>query len=295
MSVTQPKGALLDVVTPEGVPLRFEIAPAGARAGGVILDYLILIGGLLCLWIGAGLTGLAFSSILAQVVLVLLTFLAVHFYFTIFELRWQGATPGKRMMRTRVINRLGGPVTGEAILTRNFLRIVEIFIPVEFVTMWSSGSLSELPWYLVLGALLWVFLLTFLPLFNRQRMRLGDLAAGTVVVRNPKTALLGDMSEEARRRDLRARYAFEREHLEAYGEYELQVLEELLRSGRGASHAGTYMDVADRIAKKIRWGRRIRDTEAQDFLRAYYNALREHRERRLLFGRRKQDKHAKEL
>ena len=241
-----------------------------------------------------GWSGLLFFSGIMRALFMLIVFLFVHFYFSFFEVRWQGSTPGKRLSGTRVINRFGGPVRGDAVVTRNFLRIIEMFVPLELISLWSNGALQDLPWYLVLMGVAWAFLLTFLPLFNKHRMRLGDIAAGTVVVKAPKARLLADVSETGAKQHREAsRYAFTREQLDVYGEYELQVLEEILRTD-GPGRSDTLAAVTDRIVKKIRWPRRLPRREHRLFLQAYYDALRAHREQRMLFGKRKEDKHAEE-
>lgn len=293
---TAGTGVLFPVLSPEGVPLRFEIATAGARIGGVIVDYGILFVSILLLWLLLGWSGLLAGSSLVTALLMVATFLFLHFYFTFFEVRWQGSTPGKRLARTRVISRTGGPVTGDAIATRNFLRLVEIFVPLQMLQLWSSDSLEGVPWYLTLLGVLWAFLLLFLPLFNRQRMRLGDLAAGTVVVRVPKTVLLDDLGavREDRRRAQVDRFTFTREQLAVYGEFELQVLEDVLRGEEMPDRERTLGLVTEKIVRKIGWDRPMLRRDTLPFLEAYYAALRAHRERRMLFGKRKQDKHSDE-
>ena len=287
---------LLPVTTPEGVPLEFRIATAGARAGAVLMDYLIIFVTLFVLLIIVGMTGVLAASSLMRVLVLVGAFLLLNFYFVFFEVRWQGATPGKRMAGIRVINRTGGPVTGDAILTRNFLRLIEMFVPLEMLNLQYSDTFADVPWYLVLLGILWSFLLTFLPLFNKYRMRLGDIAAGTVVVQMPKHFLLEDVGQEGvrERRGRAAAYTFTREQLDVYGEYELQVLEELLRNTRQANWQHTVEDVTDRIREKIGYHRHIPPRQCMPFLQAYYEALRAHREQRMLYGRRKQDKHASE-
>lgn len=282
------------VTSPEGVPLHFEIASAGARAGGVLLDYAVVALTLFLLWAAVVLTGLVAASPLTAVFALIFSFLMLHFYFTFFEVRWQGATPGKRVAGTRVISRQGGPVRGDAVATRNFLRIVEVFVPLEMLQLWSSDSLSGVPWYLILLGAAWAFLLAFLPLFNRHHLRLGDLAAGTVVVRAPRPLLLDDLGETGARRPRSTRYTFRSEQLEVYGEYELQTLEDLLRAAHVPDRETTLRLVAEKIATRIGWERTVSRRETRAFLQAYYEALRAHRERRMLFGRRKRDKHSDE-
>jgi len=289
-------GTEFAVTTPEGVPLRFRIASAGARAGAMLIDYGIIFLAILLISIVLGASGVVLESGMLLALMMVMTFLTLHFYFTFFEVRWQGATPGKRVAGIRVINRLGGPVTGDAILTRNFLRIVEVFVPLQMMSLAGSDGFRDVPWYLVLLGTAWAFLLTFLPLFNRQRMRLGDIAAGTVVVQMPKSMLLGDLGEEGerKRRGRASVYQFTRKQLGVYGEYELQVLEELLRSTNQPNRAETMRLVTEKITRKIDYPREISRRQTGAFLQAFYEALRAHRERRMLFGKRKQDKHAKE-
>ena len=61
-------------------------------------------------------------------------FLLRNFYFSWFECRWHGATPGKRLLGLRVIDAHGGTLTPEAVLARNLMREVELFLPL--VALW---------------------------------------------------------------------------------------------------------------------------------------------------------------
>ena len=72
-----------------------------------------------------------------------------------------------------------------------------------------------------------------LPLFNRHRLRFGDMIGGTLVVLAPRETLLRDLAE-GKTKSTRARYNFAREQLQMYGEYELKVLEEVLRESAGS-------------------------------------------------------------
>lgn len=285
------------VTTPEGVPLHFQIASAGSRFGAVILDYIIIVISLMVLiWmvsqIFSAWSGLGFT------LSTIISFMLMHFYFTFFEVRWQGSTPGKRAASIRVINRSGGPVTGEAVVTRNFMRIIELFVPIYVFQMLLSDAMSGVPWYIDLLAAAWILILMFLPLLNKQRLRLGDMAAGTVVVHVPRAQLLSDVGETTavKRSGRAAAFRFTRAQLDVYGEYELQVLEEVLRRSGGTRDAvaRTLELVKDKIVRKIQWPERIPRSSTRAFLEAYYEALRAHREQRMLFGKRKADKHANE-
>ena len=88
------------------------------------------------------------------------------------------------------------------------------------------------------------------------------------------------------------RYTFTEAQLDAYGIYELQVLEEVLRQeGAALEHYRTMRAVAQRIAKKIEWPEDVPASGTREFLQEYYAALRRRLEQRMLFGRRKEDKH----
>jgi uncharacterized RDD family membrane protein YckC len=112
---------LREVVTPEGVPIRFAVALAGDRLGAFLLD-LALIGAIV-LALVAPLVALFAGGVLGGDLVVALAILAVFlvrtFYFAFFELSWQGQTPGKRRLRLRAVDGRGGPLSAEAIVARN--------------------------------------------------------------------------------------------------------------------------------------------------------------------------------
>ena len=152
------------VLTPEKVVLSFRPCGLATRIGAHFVDVMLaLIGAvavatliaLLAPIMGetaAGMIGALFFSV---------TFLA---YFVLFEGLWLGQTPGKRIAKARVVMHDGTPVTFAAALYRNLLR------PADF-----------LPSFYLLGALC---------LFTNPRsQRLGDLAAGTVVIVESTPAL----------------------------------------------------------------------------------------------------------
>ena len=125
-----------------------------------------------------------------------------------------------------------------------------------------------------------------MPLFTRDRLRVGDMIAGTWVVRSEPVALLRDLTTNPPSRQ----YQFTKAQLDVYGIAELQVLENLLRQPRTQTTRETKRDVLERILDKIDW----RDREAVDgttFLNEYYAALRAHLEQRALLGDRRADKH----
>ena len=78
-------------------------------------------------------------------------------------------------------------------------------------------------------------------------MRGGDLIAGTIVISLPKVALLSDLVERT------LQFTFTPAQLQAYGAFELQVLEELLRRPQSKEGAQVLDDVCDKICRKIGW------------------------------------------
>ena len=283
----EPASGRRPFVTPEGVDLRLEIGAYVDRLGALLLDLLIIAGVLLALTL---LTFLAFLAALrtqdellgrALMMIWLLGFFVLRLgYFIGFELRASGATPGKRIMGLRVIARDGRRLTADAIFARNAMRELEVFLPATFVFARGSGVDGIL---ITLGAI-WTGVFVIFPLFNRDRLRLGDIAAGTLVVKAPKVKLLPDIAEAAPATVGGA--AFTQAQLDAYGVKELQVLEQVLRGGERRTIAA----VAARIRTKIGWEGPT-DVPDATFLNAYYAALRHRLETGLLFGRRRRDKH----
>jgi len=284
------KAAVLDdrklerrIVTPEGIPLRIEVARAGDRAGGFLLDLLIqfLAIGILMLLVGmvAGFDewGGAFALLIA--------FLIRTFYFTWFEMRWQGRTPGKRAAGTRVMDAAGGPLRSEAVIVRNLMRELEFWIPLVFLLFRDQVWPDAPPWAGTLFSI-WAFVFLLMPLFNRNRLRAGDMVAGTIVVLAPKAVLLPDLSAAAA---TDAAHTFTEEQLSIYGIFELQVLEDVLRRTDPARR-DAFEAVSKQIRKKIRWEGEVK---TERFLRDFYAALRARLERKMLLGKRKKDKFAK--
>jgi len=287
------------IVTPEGVALPVDLAGRSERAAAFFIDMLIIGGCLFAialLAILAGFAGVGQRNFLVAkwvwVGLFLLWFLVRSFYFAFFELRWQGSTPGKRVVRLRVIDRGGGALRADAVVARNLMREVEIFLP---FTLLMVGLATDLNGWIALAMLGWLLIFTFMPLFNRDRLRVGDLVGGTWVILAPKAALLPDLvaaeSPAAVVATAAAPYRFSREQVDAYGIYELQTLEQVLRQ-QGPNADGVRIEVARRIQQKIGWSPPSPGpVDAPAFLQAFYAALRGRLEAQVLYGKRRKDKH----
>lgn len=276
-------------VTPEGIDLRLNIGDAGQRASAFLLDAAIIIAVLIVFTLAVAFTGVgaigaldgAGAEIMAVIWLAVF-FLLRNFYFTAFELSAAAATPGKRMMGLRVASRDGGRLKAESVFARNAMRELEVFLPLSLLgARATEGGVDS---WIYLLAFVWAAIFVFFPLFNRDRLRVGDLVGGTWVVRTPRRKLTRDMADDGAGR--LAAYAFTTAQIDAYGAKELHVLESVLRQG----DRKTMRAVADRIAAKIGWTRGQHEGD-RDFLAAYYAALRGRLEQKLLMGVRRRDKH----
>jgi len=275
-----------EIVTPEGVPISVEIADYGERLTAFVIDFAIWTLLTFAIYLPIyGLIGATRGSLIAIAIALFLGFLVRNLYFIYFELAWQGATPGKRVIGLRVIDRRGGPLTASAIIARNLTREIEMFIPLGILLQSGRSSGGAIDWSeLSLGV--WLLFFAALPAINRDRMRGGDLIAGTMVIALPHRALSSDLVERT------VAFAFTPQQLQVYGAFELQVLEELLRRPSNAATPQILDDVCDKICRKIGWSEPVPRRDVMTFLRDFYTAERAYLEREQLFGKAKADKYA---
>jgi uncharacterized RDD family membrane protein YckC len=274
-----PRSMRRSFVTPEGVDLRLELGGAGARAGAFALDLLAMVVMLVVATIIIALLAFASKAEILGILWLVGSFILRNFWFTLFEMGGRGATPGKRLMGLRVVARDGARLTGGAVLARNAMREIEVFLPLSFLGAQAAEGLADT--FLTLFALIWSGIFLFFPLFNRDRLRVGDFVAGTWVVRTVKASLGEDLAAVAARRQRRR---FTDAALGLYGVYELQTLEDVLRNGLPESIA----TVAATIRRK---GDIPDDGDDRGFLEDYYAALCDRLERGLLVGRRRENKY----
>lgn len=275
---------LRSVLTPEGVSIEVALADHGARAGALLIDLVIVLVALaiavLCVGLVASLSGSAAIALFS-----IFSFLLRCPFFMAFELRWRGQTPGKRVFKIRVVDRRGGALSPRAVAARNITREIEVFMPATLLLV-KPENLGGMDDLLTWVALIWLGIFTLMPIFNRDRLRIGDMIAGTWVVRAEPVALLRDLTTTPPAR----RYAFTPAQLDVYGIAELQVLERVLRRQATRSTLDTKEAVLKRILDKIDWHDRDA-VDSESFLNEYYAALRAHLEQRALLGDRRADKH----
>jgi uncharacterized RDD family membrane protein YckC len=270
------------IVTPEGVPIPIEIANYGERLAAFVIDLTIWFLLTVAIYLPVlTLIGQAGGSLIAISVALFIGFLIRNLYFIYFELAWRGATPGKRIVGLRVIDRTGGPLVASAVIARNLTREVEMFIPLGILL----HDASAVDWQ-QLAIAAWVMFCLAIPAFNKDRMRGGDLIAGTIVISLPKVALLSDLVER------RLQFTFTPAQLQAYGAFELQVLEELLRRPHSEQGMQVLDEVCDKICRKIGWTAPLPRKDIVVFLRDFYTAERAFLEREQLYGKARADKHA---
>ena len=141
-----------EIETPEGISLRLRAAGAFPRAQAWTLDLLLRVAVLFVAaiplsWFGVGGNGLV----------LLLIFALMWAYSVVFEVWWDGQTPGKRALGLRVVNADGTPVSWLPSVVRNLLRVVDILPGVYGVGLVST-------------------------LIDPYARRLGDIVAGTLVI-----------------------------------------------------------------------------------------------------------------
>lgn len=285
------------LITPEGIQLPIVLASRATRFGALVIDLVIMTVGILVasgalLMLGVqlfGKSGGAGGKELGQVVAVIwliAVWLTRYGYFLAFELGPRGATPGKRLTGIRIAARDGSRLTAEMVLARNLLRDIEIFLPLQLLigTVGEDG-----PDFTGMAAGAWFLLFALFPLFNRDRLRAGDLIAGTWVIEAPRLKLEALLSaSRAARQSVSAetgvKYRFSDADLGVYGEFELQTLERVLREDRPESLTA----VQEAICRRLGWHPGAGDERA--FLEAYYTQLRARLETGMRMGRRKADK-----
>jgi uncharacterized RDD family membrane protein YckC len=153
----------LTIDTPEQIALELPLAGIGSRSLACVIDSLIQIAlAFLIFLISLGLT-LAFpgsSSLVKSIgiaAMILVLFFLIWGYFALFEIIWNGQTPGKRIAGIRVIKESGRPITPVESIGRNLVRIID-FLP----AFYALGLISMM--------------------LNKRNKRLGDFVAGTLLI-----------------------------------------------------------------------------------------------------------------
>jgi len=283
------------ITTPEGLPLSFNIALLGSRIAAILIDLFIMAVAVILIYFFFILVASLFFADAKNIILsicMLASFFIFNGYFLFFELKWRGATPGKRAVNLRVVSRNGGPLTTGAVFARNLMRDLELFLPAQALLAPEALYGSAPGWALFL-VIIWILIFLFMPMFNTDRARCGDLIAGTIVVEKPEGKLLPDIAENRSTKidELDVKYIFNDKQLDMYGIKELQVLEEVIRMhSRKRKTTKAIHTVCTKIMQKIGWSSSITRKDEVDFLKAFYKAQRHRLEHGLLLGKRREHK-----
>ncbi len=162
---------VVDVETPEQVVFSYSVAGIGTRAAAAVVDFMITLAGafltfLLIIAVLVSLRGSTPGSAMERLsegwvlaILLIVQFLIMWGYHFVFEGFRDGQTPGKRLMRIRVVRDGGFAVTPQEAGIRNIMRAIDMMPPITYVIGMIAVALS------------------------RSGKRLGDMVAGTMVVR----------------------------------------------------------------------------------------------------------------
>jgi uncharacterized RDD family membrane protein YckC len=179
--------------TPERVRFRYRLAGPGMRAAAWFVDVVIQMGLVMAVAVASAATASVIGG-LSIGALLLAAFLVSWFYGAVFEGGLGGRTPGKMVLRIRVVRHDGSPCRWQDAVLRNLLRGVD-----------------QLPWLYAVGGVV--------AMLDARHRRLGDLVAGTMVIAELRSELQAPMDvpapTEAERADLPPRVVLLRDERRA--------------------------------------------------------------------------------
>lgn len=153
------------IETPEQTGIDFALAGIGSRFLAILIDTAVQAGVALGMafllaalrWV-FGFSGLRGAGLWATALTLFGYFLLLYGYFAIFEILWNGQTPGKRAIGIRVIKESGRPLTAVESIGRNLMRILDM------LPFFYAGGLVAM-------------------MISKRNKRLGDMVAGSIVIR----------------------------------------------------------------------------------------------------------------
>ncbi len=165
------------VTTPENISFEYQLAGPFRRLPALLLDIAFRYLFVFAVVVGFGFLGISsfvpFSDALFKAFVVVGIFFLSWFYGLFFEAWWNGQTPGKRVVGLRVVSVDGRPINGVQATIRNFVRVADFFPYASTLTFTSESDMFLIPTFLVAIVCM---------VMTRRFQRLGDLAAGTMVV-----------------------------------------------------------------------------------------------------------------
>jgi uncharacterized RDD family membrane protein YckC len=170
---------LYTIDTPENIAFAYDIAGIGSRFVAALIDSLLIVIAEVIVFLVAGLvesqlsilTGSNAPASVIAALASLLAFVILWGYYMVFEMVWNGQSIGKRAVRLRVVREGGQPITFVSSAIRNLIRIVD-FLP----SFYGVGVIAMF--------------------IDPRARRLGDLAAGTLVVRERGAMSLESLTSE---------------------------------------------------------------------------------------------------
>jgi uncharacterized RDD family membrane protein YckC len=217
----------LTIETPEQMELEFPLAGVGSRFLALFVDSAIQGVTILASFVAflmVGFTPVGFyrsASVWSLALLILVFFLVYNGYFAFFEALWSGQTPGKRYAGLRVIKENGAPISIFDAVTRNLIRPVD-----QIPGLYAVGIISVL--------------------VSSRNQRLGDFAAGTVVVHEKPLEGLTTVWRRAASREERGGEAAPRLGAERLTAEEFRLIETFLERRHSLE-----APVRDRFAREI--------------------------------------------
>ncbi|TWT91296.1 RDD family protein [Stieleria varia] len=180
MAANQPLDTTIGVVTPENIAFEYQLAGPFRRLPAYLVDLvvrwaIIIVAGVLILIVGGMMSFFSgFFGTFAMAIGVIMYFLVSWFYGSFMEARFNGRTVGKWMCGIRVIDVDGRPVNGRSAILRNLLRVADL-MPIAPLTLLFVDA-APVP-ILATGVIGLACMVS-----TKRLQRLGDLAAGTMVV-----------------------------------------------------------------------------------------------------------------
>ena len=171
----------IDIVTPENISFQYQLAGPFRRLPAYLIDIAIRLAVWVLTMMLLGMSGLlALGG--ATGILFLLWFVLEWFYGGLFEVFWNGQTPGKRITGIRVLSRDGQPINALQAVLRNILRAADMMPVLPLSAFGAPPTLLGFPTYLVALAT---------QFFSRGFQRMGDIVCGTIVVVEERSWLFG--------------------------------------------------------------------------------------------------------
>jgi uncharacterized RDD family membrane protein YckC len=251
----------LQIDTPENVAFGYQVAGIGSRFVAALVDTLLIVllqflinGLLILLYFNLGLDAEADSaSSWIMAVLGVVAFVFLWGYYIFFEMLWNGQSPGKRAMKLRVLRADGTPISLMESLIRNLVRIVD-FLP----GFYGFGVVTMF--------------------VNPQSRRLGDLAAGTLVVHESDSATVQSLnvSPVAAHRMSLTPVSIEGFPVERLNSHEIHLIEEFLQRREDMQHRQQLaVQILARLYQRVGLSLESADRiEAEDKLIAILEAVR---------------------